>query len=92
MQGPMNSIDSILALVENTKTRYQGTHEKKKVLKWLRRLSTRVCYYGQVLDVLAQHHPEYVALAWGTLKFVLTVSGILHLLNLSTLTPTKTSM
>jgi hypothetical protein len=27
--------------------------------------------YGQVLDVLSQHHPEYVALVWGVLKFVL---------------------
>ena len=31
-------------------------------------------YYGKVLDMLAQHHPEYVALAWGTVKLVLTVS------------------
>jgi len=30
-------------------------------------------YYGKVLDMLAQHHPEYVALAWGTVKLVLTV-------------------
>jgi hypothetical protein len=26
-----------------------------------------------VLDTLAQHHPEYVALAWGALKFVFAV-------------------
>jgi hypothetical protein len=32
-------------------------------------------FYSQVLDALAQHHPEYVALVWGTLKFLLVVSG-----------------
>lgn len=30
-------------------------------------------YYGGVLDALSQHHPEYVALAWGAVKFVLMV-------------------
>jgi len=29
--------------------------------------------YAQALDMLSQHHPEYVALVWGTLKFVLMV-------------------
>jgi len=31
-------------------------------------------YYGNIFDVLAQHHPEYVALAWGAMKFLLVVS------------------
>src|SRR5437667_54664 len=29
--------------------------------------------YVQVLDVLAQHHLEYVSLAWGALKFIFMV-------------------
>ncbi|EDU51595.1 hypothetical protein PtrSN002B_010849 [Pyrenophora tritici-repentis] len=28
-------------------------------------------YYGKVLDTLAQHHPEYTALAWGAIKILL---------------------
>jgi hypothetical protein len=39
-------------------------------------------YYGQVLDMLAQHHPEYVSLAWGTLKFILMVRGNLCLMTI----------
>jgi hypothetical protein len=27
-------------------------------------------YYANIFDVLAQHHPEYVALAWGAMKFL----------------------
>ena len=42
--------------------------------KWLLKLSQMISYYGQILDVLVQHHPEYVALAWGTFKFLFTVS------------------
>jgi hypothetical protein len=43
---------------------------------WLERCSSRVMYYGKVFDTLAQHHPEYVALAWGAVKLVLMVSQL----------------
>jgi hypothetical protein len=42
---------------------------------WLEKMSGRILHYGKVLDILAQHHPEYVALAWGAFKFVLIVSS-----------------
>ncbi|KAH6869119.1 hypothetical protein B0T10DRAFT_418954, partial [Thelonectria olida] len=34
----------------------------------------KIMFYGQSLVVIAQHHPEYVSLAWGTIKFLLVVS------------------
>ena len=45
-----------------------------KARKWLVALSERITCYGQIFDVLVQHHPEYVALAWGAFKFVFVVS------------------
>ena len=45
-----------------------------KARKWLVALSERITYYGQIFDVLVQHHPEYVSLAWGAFKFVFIVS------------------
>ncbi|KAL8661382.1 MAG: hypothetical protein Q9202_005624 [Teloschistes flavicans] len=42
-----------------------------KARLWFTDLSEKLLYYGNIFDVLAQHHPEYVALAWGTLKFLL---------------------
>lgn len=33
-------------------------------------------YYGAALDILAQHHPEYVSLAWGTIKFIFIVRSM----------------
>ena len=43
----------------------------------MRRISSWVMFYSQVLDVLSQHHPEYLALAWGATRFVLMVGSIL---------------
>ncbi len=45
-----------------------------KARKWLVALSERITYYGQIFDVLVQHHPEYVSLAWGAFKLVFIVS------------------
>jgi hypothetical protein len=39
----------------------------------LSKFSSRICYYGQIFDVLVQHHPEYVSLAWGAMKFLFVV-------------------
>ena len=51
-------------VVEQAKRTYDAGSEKtKKVRKWLNLFANRVTYYGAVLDTLAQHHPEYVALA-----------------------------
>ncbi|PWW73202.1 hypothetical protein C7212DRAFT_223912, partial [Tuber magnatum] len=48
----------------------------KKPRKWLECFSSRVAYYGKIMDVLVQHHPEYASLAWGTMKllFVLVIN------------------
>ncbi|KAF4463675.1 nacht domain [Fusarium albosuccineum] len=36
-----------------------------------------ICHYSTVLDVFAQHHPEYVSLVWGSFK-VLFISAVNH--------------
>ncbi|KAF4862736.1 hypothetical protein CGCSCA1_v014693 [Colletotrichum siamense] len=50
---------------------HQASNKKNSVMRWLEGLSTRVMHYGRVFDTLAQHHPEYVGLVWGAMKFVL---------------------
>jgi hypothetical protein len=54
---------------------YEARSENCKARKWLSKLSSRVLFYSSVIDALAQHHPEYVALAWGAIKFFLIVSS-----------------
>jgi hypothetical protein len=47
---------------------------KAKARLWLAGLSEKIVHYGNIFDVMAQHHPEYVSLAWGTFKLLFIVS------------------
>lgn len=68
------SIEDVLETVAEAQSKYAQKAEGFKARKWLGGLSTRIMYYGQIVDVMSQHHPEYVSLAWGTLKFLFVVS------------------
>jgi hypothetical protein len=68
------TIQDVRSVVEKAKSKYESMSEEKNARRWLRTFSTRVMYYSPVFDMLSQHHPEYVALAWGSVKFVLMVS------------------
>jgi hypothetical protein len=50
-----------------------SARSSSSTFKWITALSNRIVYYGALLDVLAQHHPEYVSLAWGAFKFLFIV-------------------
>ena len=63
-------------MVLEAKSHYNITRHNKSLSKWLSKLSSRVQFYGNIMDVLVQHHPEYVALAWGAMKFLFVVSGM----------------
>lgn len=69
------SLEDVRRTVLEAKTRYESAHEHSKIRKWLSKFSNRVQFYGNVLDVLVQHHPEYVSLAWGAMKFMFVVSA-----------------
>ena len=70
------SVQDVFTMVETAKTEYDGKSRGRKhtgMRQSLERLSSRIMYYGKVMDTLAQHHPEYVALVWGAMKLILTV-------------------
>ena len=71
-EGKTSMLDVQLELLKALK-RYESTSESK-ARRWLVALSERIAFYGQVFDVLVQHHPEYVSLAWGTFKLTFQVS------------------
>ena len=52
-----------------------------KARLWSTEVSEVLVYYGNIFDVLVQHHPEYVSLAWGTFKllFVVSIPHFAHL-------------
>ncbi len=68
------SLEDVRRMVLEAKARYDTAHEHSKISKWLSRFANRVQFYGNVLDVLVQHHPQYVSLAWGAMKFLFVVS------------------
>ena len=67
------SFDDLKDTVANTLKSYDNK-TLSDTRKWLHQFSSKIIYYGNVLDVLAQHHPEYVSLAWGAFKFLFIVS------------------
>ncbi|KAL1384178.1 hypothetical protein HDK64DRAFT_317591 [Phyllosticta capitalensis] len=72
-----NTIDDILKAVEQAKRQYEGKGQSK-ARKWLKKLSSKIQFYGGVLDALVQHHPEYVSLVWGAFKFLFIPQGVLN--------------
>ena len=70
------SLGDLEDAVINAKARYDSAHQNRKVSKWLSKFSCRVQFYGNIMDVLVQQHPEYVSLAWGAMKFLFVVSMI----------------
>ncbi|KAI4950395.1 hypothetical protein J4E91_004277 [Alternaria rosae] len=71
--GQDASAKEVLSVVEAAKRRYDEKHKEHTGMRgFLEKISLRIMHYSKVLDSLAQHHPEYVALAWGAMKLVLT--------------------
>ena len=74
------SLQDVQQLALAAKSRYETRDKGDKVGKWLTSFTSRICFYGNILDVLVQHHPEYVALVWGAMKtlfIVGTLGGVL---------------
>ena len=68
------SLQDLLDIVTKAHDTYEASHKNQVTKKWLGKIASRLQYYGTIMDVLVQHHPEYVALAWGAMKFLFTVS------------------
>lgn len=66
------SMGDVLQAIKNAKARYES-RPISKARRWLAIFSPKVVYYGVVLDVLVQQHPEYVSLVWGAMKFLFGV-------------------
>ncbi|KAI0117972.1 hypothetical protein GGR51DRAFT_272656 [Nemania sp. FL0031] len=69
----MNSkqgIEELQKVVAESMEQYESKHRQSKTAKRLRSFSQTILIYADVLDVLVQHHPEYVSLVWGTMKLL----------------------
>ena len=66
-------MEDVQSAVADAKAHYDTGRQNNNVSMWLSKLSTRIGYYGNIMDVLVQHHPQYAALAWGAMKFLFVV-------------------
>jgi hypothetical protein len=69
-----NTIFDVEQAVISAKQKYENRSPKSRARKWLSSCSSRLMYYSVIMDTLSQHHPEYVSLAWGAIKFLFIVS------------------
>ncbi|KAI0451736.1 hypothetical protein F5B21DRAFT_527538 [Xylaria acuta] len=67
------TLEDLEQIVQAARSKYEDKIKDRRVQKWLNRVSLRIRYYGNILDVLVQHHPQYVSLAWGAFKFLFMV-------------------
>jgi hypothetical protein len=68
------SIDHVLTVVQEAEAKYATSKSKHgKLRQLLSKLPERLHFYSGVIDIFVQAHPEYSALAWGAIKFVLLV-------------------
>ncbi|KAK4951235.1 hypothetical protein LTR10_010208 [Elasticomyces elasticus] len=63
------TIEDIYSIVAEVERKYSN-RPKSRARKWLTKFAAGVSYYGKVMDMLVQHHPEYVSLIWGTTKLM----------------------
>lgn len=66
------SLHDVEKAVLDAKARYEDK-KQSKTRSHLGDFAKRVHYYGKIMDMLAQQHPEYVSLAWGAMKLLFVV-------------------
>lgn len=65
-----STFDDVFREVLKAKSRCESASRAPKLRECLEAFSQRVLHYSSVMDVLVQHHPEYVSLVWGAMKFI----------------------
>lgn len=75
-----DTIHGVQEAVNKSMAKYDSHRKFSVASTWLVCFSQRIKFYGDVLDVFVQHHPEYVSLAWGAMKLLFTVCISLSLM------------
>jgi hypothetical protein len=70
--GDIHTIADAEEEVQRARRKYEAK-PKSAIRRLLGSFSLTMMRYAKILDVLVQHHPEYVSLAWGTTKLLFVV-------------------
>ena len=73
---PATRLQDVVDEVSRVQQQYEAKRNRSDAHKSIVAFSERVGHYGKVLDVMVQHHPEYVSLAWGAMKLVFGVRSV----------------
>ncbi|KAK3989041.1 hypothetical protein QBC44DRAFT_94922 [Cladorrhinum sp. PSN332] len=73
------SIQDVMQVLVETQRRYHSKKLKRwksvaTIITWWKLMSSRMMQYEKVIDSVVSSHPEYAALVWGAMKFLLTVT------------------
>lgn len=69
------SLNDALLAAETARLKYEDSKaEQGAIAKWASQLPDQIMHYSSIIDVFVSSHPEYAALAWGAIKFVLMVA------------------
>lgn len=65
-----STLDYVLNEDLKTRSWCKRASRAPRLRECLEAFSRRVLHYGSIMDVLVQHHPEYVSPVWGAMKFI----------------------
>ncbi|KAJ8131882.1 hypothetical protein O1611_g1744 [Lasiodiplodia mahajangana] len=65
-----STLGDVFNAVLDAKRESERVSRAPRLRECIEAFSERLLYYGNIMDVLVQHHPEYVSLAWGAMKFI----------------------
>ncbi|KAJ5806407.1 uncharacterized protein N7503_004009 [Penicillium pulvis] len=63
-------LNDLIQTVNQARQHYTQDRSHSKIRRYLEHVTERIHHYGNIMDVLVQQHPEYVCLAWGTMKLL----------------------
>lgn len=66
-------MEDLLRAVQNAQEEFHKTQTGSAFGRCMGQLAERIHYYGNIMDVLVQHHPEFTCLAWGAMKLLVGV-------------------
>jgi glycogen debranching enzyme len=73
MDVKYGNVDEVLATIQSAQANYAKRRDGSQARESLTQLSEKLMFYTGVMDVIVNQHPEYTALAWGAMKFLLIV-------------------
>ncbi|KAF2231974.1 hypothetical protein EV356DRAFT_518019 [Viridothelium virens] len=65
-KSTLHDVENVLLVA---KERYD-VRTNSRARKYINQVSAGIMYYANIMDMLVQHHPEYVSLGWGTMKLI----------------------